>query len=149
MNPLPPHWEVLPLLGNCEHQTPFLGSQMPNNPVFIAVLLICLRFIDVHSKIKALCVSAGHRQAPVMNRLIHRRWSHLSVPSVGSKQSSYQLRISVHRAGASCMRNSSSAFKYIWYEPTWSLWHHTSPQGKDLLALESNIPWVHPSLGGR
>lgn len=69
-------------------------------------------------------------------------------PECDSKQSSCQLS-SVHGAGASGMRNSSSAFKYIWCEPTWSLWHHISPWGKVLLAPESHIPRVCPSLGGR
>lgn len=46
------------------------------------------------------------------------------------------------------MRNSSSAFKYIWREPTWSLQHHTFHEGgKTGCHLESHVPWVHPSRG--
>jgi len=48
------------------------------------------------------------------------------------------------------MRDSISAFKYIWREPTQSLRYRTSHRGGETRwPLESHIPRVRPSLGGR
>lgn len=56
--------------------------------------------------------------------------SHLPAPSsAGANRPATCSGFLCVELGASCMRNSSSAFKYIWREATRSLWHHTSHQG--------------------
>lgn len=48
-------------VGNCETQTLFLGSWMTIKPSVYCT--VNLGFIDVHLKIKALCILAAHRRA--------------------------------------------------------------------------------------
>lgn len=140
-----------PRVGNCKTQTPFLQSWMPIKPSVYCSAPHWPQFYRCAFKNK----SSVHLSWPQTGLNVEKvdpsgDGEPPPGPELGkSKQDSDLLGISVRRVGASCMRNSSSAFKYIWREPTWSLPYHTSHQGgKTRWPPKSHIPWVRPNLAG-